>query len=114
MPAERWSLDEPKLDEGETHHCRDVLRLAVGSRIILFDGKGAEAIAEIQDFSASEARLSVIHVTQTEPLRCAVTLAQAIPEGKNMELIIQKATELGVDRIVPVLSDGTIVQLSDV
>jgi 16S rRNA (uracil1498-N3)-methyltransferase len=113
IPAEHWSLDQPKLDEGETHHCRDVLRLAVGSRIILFDGKGTEAIAEIQDFSASEARLSVIHVTQTEPLRCAVTLAQAIPKGKNMELIIQKATELGVNRIVPLLSERTIVQLSE-
>jgi 16S rRNA (uracil1498-N3)-methyltransferase len=113
LPAERWSLDQPELDEGETHHCRDVLRLAVGSRIILFDGKGVEAIAEIQDFSASQARLSVIHITQTEPLRCAVTLAQAIPKGKNMELIIQKATELGVNRIVPLLSERTVIQLSE-
>src|SRR5258708_12368016 len=99
MPAERWSLDQPELDESETHHCRDVLRLAVGSRIILFDGKGVEAIAEIQDFSASQARLSVIHITQTEPLRCAVTLAQAIPKRKNMKLIIHKPTELGLTRI---------------
>jgi 16S rRNA (uracil1498-N3)-methyltransferase len=113
IPAERWSLDRPKLDEGETHHCRDVLRLAVGSRIIVFDGNGAEAIAEIQDFCACETRLAVIHVTQTEPLRCAVTLAQAIPKRKNMELIVQKATELGVSRIVPLLSERTVIHLSE-
>jgi len=113
MPAERWSHDQPKLDEDETHHCRDVLRLAVGARVVVFDGKGTEAIAEIQDFSASETRLSLVQVTQTGPLRCAVTLAQAIPKGKNMELIIQKATELGVSRIVPLISDRTVVQLSE-
>ena len=102
-----------ELDEDETHHCRDVLRLAVGARVVVFDGKGTEAIAEIQDFSASETRLSLVQVTQTGPLRCAVTLAQAIPKGKNMELIIQKATELGVSRIVPLISDRTVVQLSE-
>jgi 16S rRNA (uracil1498-N3)-methyltransferase len=113
IPAERWSLDQPKLDVDETHHCRDVLRLPVGARVVVFDGKGTEAIAEIQDFSASETRLSLVQVTQTGPLRCAVTLAQAIPKGKNMEFIIQKATELGVSRIVPLISERTVVQLSE-
>jgi 16S rRNA (uracil1498-N3)-methyltransferase len=112
-PIERWSLDQLKLDESETHHCRDVLRLPVGSRIVVFNGEGTEAIAEIRDFGASETELSVVEVTQTEPLRCAITLAQAIPKGKNMELIVQKATELGVSRIVPLLSERTVIQLSE-
>jgi 16S rRNA (uracil1498-N3)-methyltransferase len=112
-PVERWSLDQIKLDEGETHHCRDVLRLPVGSRVVVFNGEGAEAIAEIRDFGASETGLLVVQVTQTEPLRCAITLAQAIPKGKNMELIVQKATELGVSRIVPLLSERTVIQLSE-
>ena len=112
-PAERWSLEKLELDEGETHHCRDVLRLPVGSRVVVFDGKGTEAIAEIREFAGSETRLSVIQVTQTEPLRCAITLAQAIPKGKNMELIIQKATELGISRIVPLLSERTVIQLAE-
>ena len=113
IPADRWSLDQPTLDEGETHHCRAVLRLSRGARVIVFDGKGTEAVAEIQDLSGSETRLSMIHVAQSEPLRCAVTLAQAIPKGKNMEIIIQKATELGVSRIVPLLSERTVVQLPE-
>ncbi len=110
-PVERWSLDQLTLDEGETHHCRDVLRLTAGSRVVVFNGEGAEAIAEIEVFQASETRLSVIQVTQSEPLRCAITLAQAIPKGKNMELIVQKATELGVTRIVPLLSERTVMHL---
>jgi 16S rRNA (uracil1498-N3)-methyltransferase len=113
IPAERWSLSQPKLGEDETHHCRDVLRLTVGARVVVFDGNGTEAIAEIQHFRTSETTLSLIQVTQTAPLRCAVTLAQAIPKGKNMELIIQKATELGVSRIVPLISERTVVHLSE-
>jgi len=50
---------------------------------------------------------------KTERLRCTITLAQAIPKGKNMDLIIQKATELGVAKIVPLLSDRTVVQLEE-
>jgi 16S rRNA (uracil1498-N3)-methyltransferase len=113
LPAERWSRDQPTLDEAETHHCRNVLRLSRGVRVIVFDGKGTEAVAEIQDFSGSATRLSMIHVAKSEPLRCAITLAQAIPKGRNMEVIVQKATELGVSRIVPLLSERTVVQLPE-
>jgi 16S rRNA (uracil1498-N3)-methyltransferase len=48
---------------------------------------------------------------QTEPLACAITLAQAIPKGKNKDLIVQKAVELGAARIAPLLSERTVVQL---
>jgi 16S rRNA (uracil1498-N3)-methyltransferase len=80
---------------------------------VLFDGKGKEAIAEIQSFEQAETDLLLTQTAQSEPLRCAITLAQAIPKGKNMELIIQKATELGVSRIVPLLSERTIIQLAE-
>lgn len=80
---------------------------------MLFDGKGKEAIAEIQSFEQAETDLLLTQTAQSEPLRCAITLAQAIPKGKNMELIIQKATELGVSRIVPLLSERTIIQLAE-
>jgi 16S rRNA (uracil1498-N3)-methyltransferase len=112
-PIERWSGDRVRLDERETHHCRDVLRLPVGARVVLFDGKGKEAIAEIQGFEQAETELLLTQTAQSEPLRCAITLAQAIPKGKNMELIIQKAAELGVSRIVPLLSERTVMQLAE-
>jgi 16S rRNA (uracil1498-N3)-methyltransferase len=54
----------------------------------------------------------VVQEHRTEPLAARIVLAQAIPKGKNMELIIQKATELGVAEIVPLISDRTIVRLS--
>jgi len=48
---------------------------------------------------------------KTPPLTCQITLGQAIPKGKNMDLIVQKATELGAAAIVPLLSERTVVQV---
>ena len=111
VPAERWSGHKLVFDDGESHHCVDVLRLEVGSRAIAFDGAGTEAIIELQAIDRGSVEALIISQSKTPALRCAITLAQAIPKGKNMELIVQKAAELGVRRIVPLLSERTIVQL---
>jgi 16S rRNA (uracil1498-N3)-methyltransferase len=113
IPPERWTLKPLLLDNAEAHHCLDVLRLGVGSRLVIFDGRGSEITAEITTVGKGKAHLKELMSVKTEPLRCAITLAQAIPKGKNMELIVQKATELGVAKIVPLLSDRAVVQLSD-
>jgi 16S rRNA (uracil1498-N3)-methyltransferase len=101
------------LDESEAHHCIDVLRLGVGSRVVVFNGRGSEITAEILALEKGRVHLKELISARAEPLRCAVTLAQAIPKGKSMDLIIQKATELGVAKIVPLLSDRTVVQLQE-
>ncbi len=101
------------LVEAEAHHCVDVLRLGVRSRVVVFDGQGSEITAEITEIEKGSVHLKELISARSEPLRCAITLAQAIPKGKNMDLIIQKATELGVAKIVPLLSDRTVVHLED-
>jgi 16S rRNA (uracil1498-N3)-methyltransferase len=86
------------LDESEAHHCIDVLRLGVGSRVVVFNGRGSEITAEILALEKGRVHLKELI---------------AIPKGKSMDLIIQKATELGVAKIVPLLSDRTVVQLQE-
>jgi 16S rRNA (uracil1498-N3)-methyltransferase len=113
IPPERWSLNSLVLGDSEAHHCIDVLRLGVRSRVVVFNGRGAEITAEITAIENGSVHLKELISTKTESLRSAITLAQAIPKGKNMDLIIQKATELGVARIVPLVSDRTIVQLEE-
>lgn len=113
VPPERWSLKPLALVEAEAHHCVDVLRLGVRSRVVVFDGQGSEITAEITEIEKGSVHLKELISARSEPLRCAITLAQAIPKGKNMDLIIQKATELGVAKIVPLLSDRTVVHLED-
>ena len=113
IPPDRWALRPLVLDDAEAHHCIDVLRLGVGSRAVIFDGRGSEITAEITAVEKGRVHLKDLMSVKMESLRCAITLAQAIPKGKNMELIVQKATELGVAKIVPLLSDRAVVQLDD-
>jgi 16S rRNA (uracil1498-N3)-methyltransferase len=108
---ESWSSDRLELDQDEAHHCIDVIRAAVGQRIVVFNGRGAEAVAEISGITKSRVQLKTLQISQTPSLPCAITLAQAIPKGKNMELIVQKGTELGVSKIVPLMSERTVVQV---
>lgn len=110
QPTE-WNQNPPALDADESHHAVDVLRLGAGDRITVFDGVGTEATAQIVAVEGKRLQLRLVQTAKTPALPCAITLAQAVPKGKNMELIIQKAVELGAAHIAPLLSDRTVVHL---
>jgi 16S rRNA (uracil1498-N3)-methyltransferase len=109
LRPDHW--ESATLDAEESHHCLNVLRLSEGSRVTVFDGAGREGQAVIASTTGSKAILKISSTSTTPPPHCEITLAQAIPKGKNMDLIVQKAVELGTARIVPLLSDRTIVQI---
>ena len=111
IPPAAWMLDAPVLTGAEAHHARTVLRLAVGEKVVLFDGRGRELTAEITSLDSRQIGLRKLHESRTAPLRCQITLGQAIPKGKNMDLIVQKAVEIGAAAICPIISDRTIVRL---
>ncbi|HXA10139.1 MAG TPA: 16S rRNA (uracil(1498)-N(3))-methyltransferase [Chthoniobacterales bacterium] len=99
------------LTGSEAHHARSVLRLQPGDRVVLFDGCGREATAEIAALEATAVLVRILHEAVSPPLRARITLAQAIPKGKNMDLIVQKAVEIGAAEIFPLLSARSVVQL---
>jgi 16S rRNA (uracil1498-N3)-methyltransferase len=111
IAPENWDPRDPILRDAEAHHARDVLRMKRGERAVLFNGRGREITAEIVDLAKGEVRLRKLHEGETPPLRCRITLGQAIPKGKNMELIVQKAVEIGAAEIAPLISERTIVDL---
>ena len=111
ISPEDWESCAIALRGSEAHHARDVLRLKAGEKVVLFNGRGRELTAEIANLVGDEIRLRKLHEAQTPPLRCRIVLAQAIPKGKNMELIVQKAVEIGAAEIAPIISDRTIVQI---
>jgi 16S rRNA (uracil1498-N3)-methyltransferase len=113
ISPERWNIKPLLLEESEAHHCLDVLRLGIGLRVVIFNGRGSQITAEITAIEKGRVYLKELIAARTEPVRCAITLAQAIPKGKNMDLILQKATELGVAKIVPLVSDRTVVHLEE-
>jgi 16S rRNA (uracil1498-N3)-methyltransferase len=103
-----------ELDGTAANHIARVLRLRVGDALILFDNAGGEYAATVVAFARKTVRVAVgeyYPVSRESPLR--VTLAQGISRGERMDVVVQKATELGVKRIVPVLAARTVVRLND-
>src|SRR6266436_9318295 len=113
ISPENWNPDALSLRDAEAHHARDVLRMERGDKAVLFNGRGREITAEIVDLERGEVHLRKLHESSTPLLRCRITLGQAIPKGKNIELIVQKAVEIGASEIVPLISERTIVDLDE-
>jgi 16S rRNA (uracil1498-N3)-methyltransferase len=113
LAPDHWNPDALVLSGAEAHHCRNVLRLEPGDKVVVFDGRGRELTAEIISADSADIRLRKLHEAQTPVLRCQITLAQAIPKGKNMDLIVQKAVEIGAAEIAPIISDRTVVRLDE-
>ena len=113
VAPENWHPEALVLTGSEAHHCRNVLRLEPADRVVLFNGRGGEITAEIVSSDTAEVHLRKLHDAQTPPLRCRITLGQAIPKRKNMDLIVQKAVEIGAAEIAPIISVRTVVRLDE-
>ncbi len=102
-----------KLEGNAASHITRVLRLRVGAALVLFDGAGGEYEASIDKAHGGEVIVAVgVHqpIERESPLR--LTLAQGVSRGERMDLVVQKATELGVAQFVPVLTERSVVRLS--
>ncbi len=111
ISPENWNPDALALTGSEAHHARDVLRMKPAEKLVLFNGRGREITAEIADLRGDRIQLRKLHEAETPALRCQIILGQAIPKGKNMDLIVQKAVEIGAAEIAPIISDRTVVQV---
>lgn len=102
-----------ELTGSEAHHAARVLRLRRGDAVVVLDGRGNEFSCEVEEVDRAAVRLTVKakRVGPREPFY--VTLLQALPKGKLFDSIVQKATELGVTRIVPLLTERVVSQLDD-
>jgi len=113
IPPANWNLDSLTLDEAETHHAVDVLRVNPGDKAVVFNGRGVEATVEVLAITRKALTLRKLLHSKSPPIACEITLAQAIPKGKNMDLIVQKAVELGAAAICPLLSERTVIQVGE-
>ena len=104
--------DHVELEAAATKHVLTVLRLKVGAPLTLFDGSGFEFTGHLEQADKKHAwvRLTQMHGPVVEsPLH--VTLAQGVSRGERMDYTVQKAVELGVATIVPVLTERSVVKL---
>jgi 16S rRNA (uracil1498-N3)-methyltransferase len=104
-PPERWGQGQVVLDREETHHLGRVLRLMVGARVLVCDGRGRAAAAVVQALGSDEAILSLeeeVSVLAESPL--GVTLGLALAKGEALEQVVRQATEMGMQRLIPFVS----------
>jgi 16S rRNA (uracil1498-N3)-methyltransferase len=111
LPPEACQADRLTLSERESHHATNVVRIRPRERVVVLNGAGDEFLCEVAEAERRAVTLKVIQKNAIRPLPYQITLAQAVPKGKTIELIIQKATELGAHRIVPILSERTVAHL---
>ncbi|RYD26554.1 MAG: RsmE family RNA methyltransferase, partial [Verrucomicrobiaceae bacterium] len=109
LPPDAWS-GSPALTGDEARHLSQVLRGKAGERITVFDGRGRRAAATVKGVSKDHIPLELGEPVISASTGPAIILAQAIPKGKNMDFIVQKAVELGVSAIQPLVTANTIVQ----
>ena len=99
-------------DRDELHHLRNVLRLKKNDLLMIFDGKGAEAQGMIVSVTKQQAVIQIQSIHQHKLREPKIILACALPKKSKFELIIEKATELGADEIIPLITHRTEIKLT--
>lgn len=115
----RFFINEEQIYDGyaviqgaDVNHIRRVLRMKAGEKVFLSCGGDLEYECSLEEFSEEEIRAKIIdvHGMETE-LSSKIVLYQGLPKGDKMELIVQKAVELGVSEIVPTAMKRCVVKL---
>jgi 16S rRNA (uracil1498-N3)-methyltransferase len=116
-PPNSFAVDgqSVRLAADEARHLRDVLRLQPGDQIYVFDGSGKEFHCTIEESTREFAQLEVL--AEVQPARqespLDLTLAIALLKGEKFDLVVQKTAELGVMRVLPIVTERADVRLRD-
>lgn len=109
--TDRYFVDRPitgptaQLAAGEAHHLTHVMRAKVGQQVTLFDGSGAEFAARVERMARAEVELSILSRAAVDrELPVPLILGVSLPKGDRQRWLAEKATELGVTRLVPLVT----------
>jgi 16S rRNA (uracil1498-N3)-methyltransferase len=115
--ADRYFVETPitgkraTLEGPEAHHLIHVMRVKRGDSVVLFDGSGVEFSASVDKIGRSEIELKILSGEEIDrELPFAITLGVALPKGDRQKWLIEKAIELGVAEMVPLITDRTVSQ----
>ena len=115
--SERFFVELPitgssaELVDAEAQHLSRVMRAAVGDEVVLFDGSGAQFNARVARIAKAAVTLDILerHEVNCEP-RVELTLAVALPKGDRQKWLVEKLTELGAARLVPLITERGVAQ----
>lgn len=109
VPEEAVKGDQISISGKEAHHILDVMRLNVSDEVVVFDGKGKEYVGKVMEIGRKSLTLKIVEYRNvSQEKKYSITLIQAITKKNKMDYIVEKATELGVDTIMPVITARTI------
>jgi len=102
-------------DKNELHHIRDVLRLKDKDKVVVLDGQGSKFICQIDYLDKKHTKLDIIekHSYDKESLHPRITIACALPKKSKIDFIVEKLTEIGVERIILLKTERTEVDFKD-
>ncbi len=114
MPSYRFYITDltpsiVALDEQESQHARKVMRVAVGDAVELFDGVGGLATGCVSQIGR-RVEIEVQHRHRAERSQPVIDLAVALPKGDRAAMLVEKAAELGADRLIPLITRRSVVE----
>ena len=106
--------DTMEVRGADAHHLQRVMRAKLGEKLLVADGAGGSAEAEVAGFADGRVQLRLVRrLSEAAESQAEIELFQCLPKGDRMDFIVQKATELGVARIRPVLSQNVVVRYDE-
>jgi 16S rRNA (uracil1498-N3)-methyltransferase len=110
--ADRYFVESPiqdasaRLTSGEAHHLAHVMRAQAGDEVTLFDGSGAQFLARVERVGRADVELTIVSRRSVDrELPIPVILGVALPKGDRQRWLVEKATELGVARVTPIVTE---------
>ena len=113
LPPAQCQADFLTLGDREAHHALRVLRLRPGDPVTVLDGAGNEFTCAVADTARDTVRLGVKSRRSVPKPPYQLTLLQALPKGKLINSIIEKATELGAARVIPLITERVVTHLDE-
>lgn len=114
LTPDAWEQTSVTLSREETHYAQRVLRSEPGDEVNLFDGAGRTGRGQVTGIGHHAMTIDLLEQTTAPRPLPHVHLAQALPKGKKMDWIIEKVTELGVARIIPMQTRHAVMQAEGV
>ena len=106
--------DRIYIEGQDVNHIKNVLRMKTGEQLKISDGNNKRYLCEIETMTAQEVCVRIIEEQQVNTeLPSKIYLFQGLPKGDKMELIVQKAVELGVYEVIPVATKRAVVKLDE-
>jgi 16S rRNA (uracil1498-N3)-methyltransferase len=114
VEPDKLSVDRAILTGTSAHHLRHVLRFQPGDELVVFDGAGREAVGVLELYQGANAMIRIVRDTDTSTESALeLVVAPCMAKGRKVDLVVEKAVELGADRICVVTSDRTVTKLSE-